>query len=204
MDLINFNWLGLAIVIIQIFIITDPVGNLPIFYALTKKENPIDRQKTFFTAAVTAFTMLIVFAFLGNAILDLFKITLADFQIAGGILILIIATLILIRGTWAEEMEHPESVGVVPIACPLLVGPGAITTAMVSMAINGIAITILAIAANFFITLVTLYFGENIFKFLGENGSAIVGKVMAIILAAIAVSFIHSGIASWMTVPVVR
>jgi multiple antibiotic resistance protein len=193
------DWMALLVASIQIFAITDPIGNLPIFYGITKKLTHKERQKTFMTAVFFAFSLLILFAFLGNGILELFRITMADFKVAGGILILIISILILVRGSWVEDSEHPETVGAVPIGCPLLVGPGAITTAMVSMGINGIKITLLAIAVNFIVSFITLFFGEKIFKFLGETGSEIIGKVMAILLAAIAVSFIHSGIFQWIT-----
>jgi len=199
MNIMAFDWMALIVTSIQIFVITDPVGNLPIFYGITKKMTAKNRRDTFVTAVLFAFSLLVAFAFLGNGILDIFRISMADFKVAGGILILIIAILILVRGSWVEDGEHPETVGAVPIGCPLLVGPGAITTAMVSMGINGIVITILAILVNFGISFVTLYFGEEIFKFLGETGAQIISKVMAILLAAIAISFIHSGIFLWIT-----
>jgi len=199
MNFATFNWMALLIASIQIFAITDPLGNLPIFYGITKKMTSKERRSTFVTAVLFAFSLLIVFAFLGNGILDLFRISMSDFKVAGGILILIIAVLILVRGSWVDDIEHPETVGAVPIGCPLLVGPGAITTAMVSMGVNGVIITMLAIAANFLVSLITLYFGERIFNFLGETGSQIIGKVMAILLAAIAISFIHAGIFHWVT-----
>lgn len=196
MDLSAFNWMALTIATVQLFLITDPIGNLPIFYSITKNESEKERKMNFVTAVFFAFSLLIVFAFLGTAILDLFRITIADFKIAGGILILIIAILILVRGSWVEDNRHSQSVGAVPLGCPLLVGPGAITTAMVSMATNGIYITLIAIAINFFVAYFTLINGGIIFKYLGKNGSEIIAKVMAILLAAIAVSFIHSGIIS--------
>lgn len=201
MDLLSFtlpfSWMAFVIASVQLFAITDPIGNLPIFYSITKKLTHKERRETFMLAVFFAFALLVLFAFLGNAILDLFKITLADFKIAGGLLILIIAILILVRGSWVEEQEGHESVGAVPLGVPLLVGPGAITTAMVSMGVNGVLVTLLAIAVNFVIAFVSLFFGERILEFLGHNGSEIIGKVMAIILASIAVSFIHSGIATW-------
>lgn len=197
MNFMAFDMMSFIVATIQIFIITDPIGNLPIFYGITKKLNSTERHNTFVTAVFFAFSLLIVFAFLGNGILELFKITLADFKVAGGILILIISILILVRGSWSEDTEHPETVGAVPIGCPLLVGPGAITTAMVLMSINGVYVTLLAILANFAISYISLYNGEKIFNFLGETGSQIVGKVMSILLASIAVNFIHSGVLTW-------
>jgi len=182
---------------LQLFAITDPIGNLPIFHSLTRKQSDSQRLKTYRTAVFFGFSLLVAFAFLGNGILEVFRISMGDFKIAGGILILIIAILILVRGSWLDYDEQPESVGAVPIGCPLLVGPGAITTAMVSMGIYGVRAPLLAIGVNFLIAYFTLIFGEKIFKILGPNGSEIISKVMAIILAAIAVSFIHSGVNAW-------
>jgi multiple antibiotic resistance protein len=185
---------GLLVAVIQLFVITDPIGNLPILQALTKKETPERRHRTFIQAVLAAFTLLIIFSVAGNLILSLFHITLPDFKIAGGILLLIIAIIILVRGSWIEEGETSHPIGVVPLGVPILVGPGAITTAMVLMSIYGAWITLLAVLINFSASFVTLYFGDRIFKLIGEEGSEIVARVMTIILAAIAIKYIHGGI----------
>lgn len=180
----------------QIFAITDPVGNLPVFYSITKDLDPKERHTNFILAVLFAFALLIAFTFLGNAILDLFHIKFSDFKIAGGILILVIAIIILVKGTWGDKKEH-SYLGAVPLGCPLLVGPGAITTSMVALATYGISVTLVAVGINFLLSFIILYYAENIFKILGENGAAIIGRIMTVLLAAIAISFIHSGITMW-------
>jgi multiple antibiotic resistance protein len=185
---------ALMVAIIQLFIITDPVGNLPIFETLTKKESKEEKHKTYLQATFVGFALLVVFAVLGNFILSLFHITLPDFKIAGGILLLIIAILILVRGSWIEDGDHTHPVGAVPMGVPILVGPGAITTAMVLMGLYGPAVTLTAIVINFGISFFTMFFGDTLFKLLGERGSEIIARVLTILLAAIAVHYIRSGI----------
>lgn len=178
---------------LALFIIVDPVGNVPIFIGLTKGMKPKQRGSAMHTAIAVAFAILVIFALLGQQVLGVFNISLYDFMIAGGILLLIIATKILTTGRW-EETTTPESVGAVPIAFPLLVGPGAITAAIVDLQTSGIAVTLSAIAVTFVATWVILHSIEYIHIFLGESGSAVVARLMAIFIAAIAVGFIVTGI----------
>jgi len=118
--------------IISLFIIVDPLGNIPIFISLTKEMEEAEKKKVFHTATLTGLVLLLAFALAGQRILAFFGITLYSFMIAGGVLLLIIAIRILITGGLKEYIESPESVGAVPIGCPLLVGPGAITTTILN------------------------------------------------------------------------
>ncbi|MBI5078670.1 MarC family protein, partial [Candidatus Saganbacteria bacterium] len=133
--------------LIALFIITDSVGNLPFFIGLTEGASTEERRKIFRSAALTGFLLLVVFLFAGTAVLDLFKVTLNDFQIAGGILLLLISVEIMLRGK--VNIEHKEEVGVVPMGCPLLVGPGAITTAMMLLKIYDYPVVLAAIFVCF-------------------------------------------------------
>ena len=166
---------ALFIIVGQLFVITDAVGNLPIFYSITKGLDKKERHETFLTAAIFSFILLVVFTFLGKFILDIFGIKMSDFRIAGGILILVIAIIILVRGSLFQAKEKIE-VGVVPLGCPLLTGPGAITTSMVALATYGAPVTLLAITINFLLSVLVLSFGERIFKTIGETGAMIIGS----------------------------
>lgn len=184
----------ILIAVIQLFVITDPLGNLPIFHMLTKDKKIEERRKTYLAATVFGFTILVVFALLGTYILQLFNITLSDFRIAGGILLLILSVLILVRGNWLEVKSDDRIIGAVPLGCPIIAGPGAITTSMVLMGSFGLRITITAILIASLINIVILLLGDTIFKYLGENGSEIISRIMAIFLAAIGVHYIIVGI----------
>jgi len=177
---------------VALFIITDSVGNLPFFLGLTEGETQAEQRKTFTTALLTGFVILIGFIFLGNALLALFNVTLDDFRIAGGVLLFWIAIEIMLRGR--INIEHKEDMGVVPLGSPLLVGPGAITTSLVLLQLYGYAVAISAIVACFAVIWLVLYFADAIHAVLGRNGSLILTKVASILIAAIAVQFIRQGI----------
>lgn len=183
--------------VISLFIIVDPFGNIPIFIGLTERLGREERRKVFHTATVTGFMLLLLFAIAGREILNMFGITLQSFMIAGGILLLIIAIRILVMGGWEEPRLTPESVGVVPIAVPLLVGPGAITTTILNLQEFGIILTIVSVVIVFSIVWLTLRYIEPIYKVLGRNGAIIIARVMALLIAAIAIQYIVNGLQSW-------
>ena len=179
--------------IISLFIIVDPLGNIPIFIGLTENLEKEKRKRVFHTATITGFILLLAFAVAGREILNIFGITLESFMIAGGILLLIIAIRILVMGSWEEPYTTPESIGVVPIAVPLLVGPGAITTAILNLQEFGILITTISVIIVFTFVWLVLRYIEPIYKILGENGSVVIARVMALLIAAIAVQYIING-----------
>lgn len=178
--------------LIALFIITDSPGNLPFFLGLTEGSTLKEKRKVFATATVTGFILIVTFLFLGMAILDLFNVTLNDFKIAGGILLLWIAIEIMLRGR--VNVEHKEDMGVVPLGCPLLVGPGAITTSLVLLGLYGYKVVLSAIVACFVLIWIILYNAELIHNILGKNGSLILAKIAAILIAAIAVQFVREGV----------
>ena len=179
---------------ISLFVIVDPLGNLPILVSLTENMDREERKRTFQVATATGIILLLFFALLGEQILILFRISLQSFMIAGGILLLLIAMRMLLTGSWNGGKVSQESVGVVPIAIPLLVGPGAITTTILNIRLFGVAITVASVLIVFFIVWLTLRFIDQIHRLLGRSGSLIISRVMALIIAAIAVEYILEGI----------
>ena len=180
--------------VITLFIIVDPIGNVPIFIGLTEQMNKAQRMKVFHTAIITGIVLLLAFAIAGHQILIFFGISIHSFMIAGGLLLLIIAVRLLVGAGWRESEVSPESVGVVPIACPLLVGPGAITTTILSLQTVGFAPTVLSVIIIFAIVWAVLRLIEPIYRFLGKTGSLVISRVMAMFIAAIAVEYIFEGL----------
>ncbi len=189
---------NLAKAVIILFIIVDPFGNVPIFMGLTEKLSEIQRRKVFNTATLIGIILLLVFAFAGQEIFQIFGISIYSFEVAGGILLLIISIRILITGSMHENVESPESIGAVPIAMPLLVGPGAITTTILNLQAFGILVTILSVLVVLFITWITLRYASSIYKFLGKTGAIIIARVMALLIAAIAIQYILVGISHFL------
>ncbi|MBS7640315.1 MAG: MarC family protein [Candidatus Bathyarchaeia archaeon] len=185
--------------VISLFIIVDPLGNVPIFISLTHGMGVSERRKVFRTAAVTGFILLLAFAIAGNTILDIFGVGLPSFMIAGGILLLILAIKILVIGWEREEKMSPESIGAVPMAVPLLVGPGAITTTILSLQEYGVLVTVSSVVIVFTLTWLILRHIELLYKILGKNGSAIIARVMALLIAAIAIQYITNGLRVFFT-----
>ncbi len=179
---------------IALFIIVDPFGNIPIFEGLTENIPEAQKKKVYNTATLVGMALLLVFAFTGQEIFALFGLSIYSFEVAGGILLLIISIRILFTGGMHEDVESPESLGAVPIAIPLLVGPGAITTTILDLQTYGIAIAILAVLIVLSLTWVILRYINGIYKFLGKTGSLVIGRVMALLIAAIAVQYILTGV----------
>jgi multiple antibiotic resistance protein len=180
--------------VLALFIVVDPFGNLPIFIGLTEKMDSQQRKRIFKTATLTGFFLLLVFSLVGQQILAFFNISIYSFMIAGGVLLLIISVKILIEDEWKEAAESPEKLSSVPIAVPLLVGPGAITTTILNFQAFGVIITVAAVAIVFLIVWLVLKLIDPIHRFMGKSGAAIITRIMALLIAAIAIQYIINGI----------
>jgi multiple antibiotic resistance protein len=190
---------NLAKAIIVLFIIVDPFGNVPIFMSLTEKMTEAQKRKVFNTATLIGILLLLVFAFTGQEIFLIFGISIYSFEVAGGILLLIISIKILISGSLHENIESPESIGAVPIAIPLLVGPGAITTTILNLQAFGTLVTIMSVLIVLFVTWIILRYVSSIYQFLGKTGAIVIAQVMALLIAAIAIQYILVGISHFLT-----
>jgi len=182
-----------------LFIIVDPFGNVPIFMGLTEKLSNAQRSKVFNTAISVGVVLLLVFAFTGHEIFLIFGISVESFEVAGGLLLLITSMRILVSGSLYESTEPMESLGAVPIAMPLLVGPGAITTTILNLKLYGTLVTIVSVLVVLFLTWVILRYVNSIYRVLGKTGSVVIARVMSLLLAAIAVQFILVGITQFLT-----
>jgi multiple antibiotic resistance protein len=192
--------LSLAKAAIVLFIIVDPFGNIPIFTGLTQGMNESQKRKVFNTACLVGIILLLVFAFTGQEIFIIFGINVFSFEIAGGLLLLLVSIRILISGSDSHEnTESPETMGAVPIAIPLLVGPGAITTTILNLQTYDVYVTVLSVLIVIGITWGIFRVMSKIYKFLGRTGSLVIARVMALIIAAIAVQYILVGITHFLS-----
>jgi multiple antibiotic resistance protein len=181
---------------VALFIIVDPIGLVPVFSALTKDLPRPEKRRMFRNIVYTGSALLLLFALAGQELLRLFGISLDSFKIAGGMLLLLLSVEILLRGERVQKTPG-EDAGIVPIAFPLLVGPGAITTTMISIQQYGLEVAIPSILIVMFLTWVVLRLTDRINRLLGRTGSAVVARVMAVFIAAIAIQFIIAGIQSY-------
>jgi len=103
LDWLQIDWQALLKAVVALFVVVDPIGNVPIFIGLTRNLSPVQRRRTFRSAIVVSAALLLVFAFAGHLLLALFGISVESFKIAGGLLLLIIAMKILVTGSWEEK-----------------------------------------------------------------------------------------------------
>ena len=188
-------WLPFVQAFFAVFGVMDPVGNTPVFISLTSKLDKKAREKLATEAIIRAGIILTIFVFLGNAVLNAFHISLESFRIAGG-LVLVLLGLQIMFGV-AMEHERPDADGdisVVPLAMPLIAGPGMITLAVILSKEYGYLATLVGIAANLVLTKILFHFSGIIVRVLGKKGSMAFAKVMGLILVAIGVEFIRSAL----------
>ncbi|MCS7146302.1 MAG: MarC family protein [Nitrososphaerota archaeon] len=183
---------------IVLFVIVDPVGNVPILVELTRGLPRDSRKRVFNLATLVGSSLLLLFAFAGHQILLLFGVSLYSFKVAGGILFLFLALQILIYGG-EKLLVKAGDVGVFPIGFPLLVGPGAITTTMITINSSGQLVAILSVLIVMFFSWLILMGVDRLYNFLGKVGADVVARVMAVILAGIAIEYILSGVRDALT-----
>ena len=181
---------------IALFVVIDPIGNVPLFIALTDKMEKYERKAVSKVAIITAAGLLIVFAVAGTQILAIFGITIFSFMVAGGVLLFMVSIELLLYGAWrfsGTRKETARESGVVPLAFPLLAGPGAITSVIISFQSAGLIVTIVSIAIVIVATYAILLLVNPIYKLLGRRGSIIFTRIFAVLVAAIAVQYIVQG-----------
>jgi multiple antibiotic resistance protein len=181
---------------VALFVIVDPLGPVPIFAGLTKTMSPQEKRRIFRTAAVVGAVLLAAFALAGQELLLLFGISLKSFQIAGGLVLLLLSIEIIFRGERFDKLAlgSVEETAVFPIAFPLLVGPGAITSTMLSIQSSGLQVALVAILVVMFLSWVVLRLTDRIYSLLGRTGAAVIARIMALFIAAIAVQYVLAGI----------
>jgi multiple antibiotic resistance protein len=181
---------------VALFVIIDPLSPVPIVAGLTKEMSYDEKRKTFRTAAIVGSLLLAAFALVGREVLLLFGISLQSFQIAGGLVLLLLSIEIIFRGERFDKLAlvTAEETAVFPIAFPLLVGPGAITLTMISIQSSGIIIALLSIVIVMFVSWIILRQTDRIYRLLGRTGVAVIARIMSLFIAAIAVQYILAGI----------
>src|ERR1700679_3133467 len=175
---------------IPLFVTIDPVGLAAIFLALSRNVAVEKRRKIAKQATLTGGIVALLFLFLGRLIFLSIGIRASDFQIAGGLILFIIASRELTQSMSEEKRNLPDDFGVVPLGMPLIAGPATIATLLVISQEVGLWMTLLALVVN--LTLVALAFSqsERLERLVGQTGLRAVSKIIALLLAAIAVHIV--------------
>ena len=181
---------------IPLFVAVDAIGNIPIFLSLVQGASKAQRHKVIFDAVVTAIAVAVIFMFIGTWVFSLLGITIPDFQIAGGVLLFVIAARLLLPGAQKSVLtsSHDKDMGVFPLGTPLITGPAVLATTLMMLNSFGIIPTLVSLVLNMIFVWITLAKIDTIMKVIGPSGVRAFSKIMYILLAAIAVMMIRLGI----------
>ncbi|MCA1798347.1 MAG: NAAT family transporter [Xanthomonadaceae bacterium] len=199
------EWTEYIKIFVAILVIVNPLGAVPFYISLTTNVAPADRRRIPNTTSLSIAVVLIASALVGEALLRFFGISIASFRVGGGILLMLMAISMMqarqsrSRQTPEEAMEAEEkdSIAVVPLAIPLLAGPGAISTMIIYASLSNhpmhygmLMVSGILVAAAVWTALLS---AERVARLLGRTGINIAMRLMGILLAAIAIEFIASG-----------
>jgi len=179
---------------VPLFVSVDAFGLLPIFISMTEGIEEEKRRRIILQSVITALLIAILFLFLGKAIFSLLGITVADFMIAGGVLLFVIALADLLTIEKKRMRSLSDSIGPVPLGTPLMVGPAVLTISLMLVNVYGITTTIAAIVVNIIIAGVVFYASGLLTRMLGLAGTRALSKIASLLLAAIAVMMVRRGI----------
>jgi multiple antibiotic resistance protein len=202
----ELGWAKILSIFIALFAIIDPFGAIPLFLALTKDAPTAQKRRTAAKSCGFALVVLVIFVFAGKYILDFFGVSITAFQVGGGVIIFMAGLPMLFAyplGMKSKEAEVAESaergeVSLVPLAVPMLAGPGAITTVVVLAEQYKIFVSKLAVLGSAFLvlllTLALFWEAERLFKMVGQTGLNLLTRIMGLILIVLAVQYILSGV----------
>jgi multiple antibiotic resistance protein len=186
----------LPLTFIPLFVAMDPFGMLPIFTSLTKDMTVDEKKSVIKFSTITALVVSVAFAFIGEAIFKILGITVDDFKIAGGLLLLVLAIIELVGRS--EERKKMHDVGIVPLGVPMLIGPAVLTITIVLIDNYGVVPTVISLVLNLVIVFAVFNAEQGITKLIGRNGLIAISKIVMLLLAAIAVMMIRIGIESYL------
>ncbi len=190
----------LGLTFIPLFVAMDSIGNLPILIALTRDMTASQRSGAVRTAMLTALALGLGFIVIGKAIFQFLGIEVADFLVAGGIILLVLSIKDLVTGKMVEitDSTTSEAVGVVPLGTPLVAGPAVLTTLLLLIDQYSIVIVVVSLIINLAITYLLFRQCNRVVGFLGKNGVTAISKIVSLLLAAIAISLIRRGIVAFL------
>ena len=188
-------WNEFLLCFTAIFVALDIIGTLPMYVSLTQNFPIQEKKKVVNTSMAVALGVAIVFAIIGKTLFRQLGITIPDFRIAGGLILLLISLSDLLKG---PEATHGGSVsgstGIVPLAVPLISGPAVLTTLILQINKVGHLMTLVALLLNYLIAWFVLRNSERVTRLIGKDGTVVMSKLAALLLAAIAVAMIRCGI----------
>lgn len=187
---------------VPIFVAVDALGNLPIFMSLAAGITKEKREAIIKQSIAMALFVALAFLWVGKWVFRLLGISISDFMVAGGAILFILSIRDLLSFEKGPKLPE-ETMGAVPLAVPLIVGPGVLTTSLILLNSFGFYPTVASLIANILLCGVVLYFSISLSRLLGEAGSRTLSKVASLLLGAIGVMLMRRGVqellASWLS-----
>jgi multiple antibiotic resistance protein len=177
---------------IPVFVAIDPIGLVALFIGLGPNASPENRKQQAFLGILTGLCVAIGFIFLGKIVFAALGITVADFQIAGGLILLILAVRELVT-FGPPDRGSGDEFGIVPLGMPLIAGPALLTALLILIDTVGIVFTLTSLLVNLALVALALCNADRFSRWMGRQGLRGVSKIIALLLAAIAVSLIRRG-----------
>jgi multiple antibiotic resistance protein len=177
---------------IPVFVAIDPIGLVAIFTGLAANASAQQQKCQAFLGILTALCVAIGFIFLGRITFDALGITDADFQVAGGLILLALAGRELLNLGPSDHVGSDEF-GIVPLGMPLIAGPALLTALLVLVDTVGLAFTLISLLVNLILVALAFWNADRFTRWMGKQGLRGVSKIVALLLAAIAVSLIRRG-----------
>ncbi len=178
---------------VPIFVAVDALGMIPVFMALTRGIQKDQKNKLIVHSIFTALFVAIAFLWVGKLVFLWLGITINDFLVAGGAILFIISIRDLLSFGKVPTIPQ-ESIGVVPLAVPLIVGPAVLTTSLILLNSFGFYPTVFSIVSNILLCGILLHFSDRLLQILGESGSHTLSKIFSLLLGAIGIMLIRRGI----------
>lgn len=179
---------------VTLLVIMDPFGGLPVFMTLTKGYTEERAKRSAHRASRVSLILLTIFVFVGEGVLRFFGISMFSFQVGGGLILLLLGLLYVLDISLGDDKDYSKDI-VIPMATPLIAGPGAITAIIILVSQYGLWVPLLAMLLNLLIYWLAMYYARYIKKILGEQGLEILSRVMGLLLVALAIEMIRS---AWM------
>ncbi|MCI4464847.1 MAG: MarC family protein [Thermoproteus sp.] len=180
----------------QIYAIQNPIGKLGIVGEMAM-DRPQEFRKAIRSMAITVIVLSTIFSLVGGPLLSALNIDMVGFKIAGGIIILSTSVTTLIHGSTTTLRGKLEEAAVVPLATPLIVGPGTMTTLILYSTIYGPTATLIASLTASALSVATLYLGARLVKLFGPVPAKALGRFMALIIATTGTELVLSGLSQY-------
>lgn len=182
---------NILLAFIPVFVAVDAIGVLPMFISLTVGVTGEELKKVLIQSFITGITLALGFILIGKWLFSVLGITVYDFMIAGGIILFCIALRDIFMQ--AKQAAIASEMGTVPLGTPLIVGPGVLTTCLIIVDQYGIVPTVVSVVLNVSIAVSIFAFSGVIIKLIGKSGVSAMSRIMALLLAAIAIMMIRKG-----------